>query len=144
MTEDIENFSFNTAISAMMIFFNELGKYKEVNKDMFGSFMKILHPFAPHLTDELWQQAGNTTFLLNEKWPTVNAEMLKEEQLEMGVQINGKIKDRVKIPASATKEMQQAAALNSPKIKTLLEGQEIIKIIVVPLKMVSIVAKPKK
>ena len=70
--------------------------------------------------------------------------MLKEEQLEMGVQINGKIKDRVKIPASATKEMQQEAALNSAKIKTLLEGQEIIKIIIVPLKMVSIVVKPKK
>lgn len=144
VTEDIENFSFNTAISAMMIFFNELGKYKEVNKEIFASFMKILHPFAPHLTDELWQKAGNTTFLLNEAWPTVNAEMLKEEQLEMGVQINGKIKDRVKIPASATKEIQQEAALNSPKIKALLEGQEIIKIIVVPLKMVSIVVKPKK
>lgn len=142
VTQDIESFSFNTAISAMMIYFNELGKVKEISAEDFGIFLKLLHPFAPHITDEVWQNAGQNTFLLTEKWPLCDESMLLEEEIEIGVQINGKIKDRVKVSASATKEAQQEAALNSAKIKALLEGQKIIKIIVVPAKMVSIVARP--
>ncbi|MDR0953068.1 MAG: leucine--tRNA ligase [Elusimicrobiota bacterium] len=141
--DDILALSFNTAISAMMIFFNELSKFKEVDLDTFAVFMKILHPFAPHITDELWQQFGQNTFLLQEPWPQYDNSLLKEEEVEIGVQINGKIKDRIKLAAAATKEEHEAAALNSPKIKTLLEGQNIIKIIVITGKMVSIVARPK-
>lgn len=141
--EDIENFNFNTAISAMMIFFNELVKFNEVDEDTFASFLKILHPFAPHLTDELWQNAGKKTFLLQEVWPSYNPALLEEEQIEIGLQINGKIKDRVKIAYGASKEEYEAAAKNSPKIKALLEGQNLVKIIVVPRKMVSLVVRPK-
>lgn len=141
--EDIESFSFNTAISAMMIFFNELSKHKEIDEDTLTVFLKLLHPFAPHITDEIWQNTGKETFLLKERWPTYNEALLTEEEVEIGVQINGKIKDRVKIVASASKEQHETAALNSDKIKTLLEGQTIIKTIVIPGKMVSIVAKPK-
>jgi len=142
VTQDIENFSFNTAISAMMIFFNELSKTKEISVDNLGVFLKLLHPFAPHITDEIWQNAGQKTFLLNEAWPKFEPAMLLAEEVEIGVQINGKIKDRVKVAAGASKEEQQQAALDSAKIKTLLEGKNIVKIIVVPGKMVSIVIRP--
>ncbi|MDR1124029.1 MAG: leucine--tRNA ligase [Elusimicrobiota bacterium] len=140
---DIEAFSFNTAISALMIFFNELSKFKETDANTFAVFLKLLHPFAPHITDELWQNAGNKTFLLKENWPAANPALLAEEEIEIGVQINGKIKERVKLPAASSKEQHEAAALAAPKIKQLLEGQTVIKIIVVPGKMVSIVAKVK-
>lgn len=142
VTEDIESFSFNTAISAMMIYFNELSKVKEISKEDLSCFLKLLHPFAPHITDEVWQNAGGETLLLTEAWPVCDAGMLLEEEIEIGVQINGKIKDRVKIATSASKEQQQEAALNSAKIKALLEGQTIVKVIIVPAKMVSIVARP--
>ncbi len=142
VTEDIESFSFNTAISAMMIFFNELSKVKEISREDLACFLKLLHPFAPHITDEVWQNAGGETLLLTEAWPVCDSAMLLEEEIEIGVQINGKIKDRVKIAASASKEQQQEAALNSAKIKALLAGQTIVKVIVVHGKMVSIVARP--
>lgn len=142
VSQDIENFSFNTAVSSLMIFFNELVKLKEIDENTMAVFLKLLHPFAPHLTDEIWQRMGKTTFLLEETWPTFNEALISEEQKEIAVQVNGKIKDRIKINASASKEEMQEAALNSPKIKTLLSGQSIVKIIVVPGRMVSIVVKP--
>jgi leucyl-tRNA synthetase len=143
ISEYIENFSFNTAVSAMMIFFNELSKYKEIDEETFAVFLKLLHPFAPHITDEIWQSAGKEIFLLKESWPSADASVMAEEQVEIGIQINGKIKDRIKITASASKEQHEQAALNAPKIKTLLAGQNIVKIIVIAGKMVSIVAKPE-
>ncbi|MGN0023029.1 MAG: leucine--tRNA ligase [Elusimicrobiaceae bacterium] len=142
VSEDIESFSFNTAISALMIYFNELSKYKKVDEDSFSVFLKLLHPFAPHLTDEIWQNAGRETFLLNEAWPSYNKDLLLEEQIEIGVQINGKIKDRVKLAANSDKDAHEKAALSSPKIQALLKGMNIVKIIVVPGKMVSIVVRP--
>lgn len=141
VSEDIESFSFNTAVSALMIYFNELSKYKKVDEDSFSVFLKLLHPFAPHLTDEIWQNAGKETFLLNEAWPTFNKDLLLEEQIEIGVQINGKIKDRVKLAANSDKDAHEKAALASPKIQALLKGVNIVKIIVVPGKMVSIVVR---
>ncbi len=143
VTQDIESFNFNTAVSSLMIYFNELVKYKEVDEDSFAVFLKLLHPFAPHLTDELWQNAGRQTFLLQETWPSFDNALLLEEQIEIGVQINGKIKDRVKLAADSDKQAHEQAALSSNKVKTLLEGMNIVKIIVVPGKMVSIVARPK-
>ncbi|MDR0734293.1 MAG: class I tRNA ligase family protein [Elusimicrobiota bacterium] len=140
---DIEAFGFNTAISALMIFFNELVKHTEVDAETFAVFLKLLHPFAPHITDELWQNAGNKTFLLKERWPAADDALLEEEEIEIGVQINGKIKERVKLPSAATKEQYESAALNAPKIKQLLEGRTVVKIIVVAGKMVSIVARPE-
>ena len=142
VSEDIESFSFNTAVSALMIYFNELSKYKKVDEDSFSVFLKLLHPFAPHLTDEIWQNAGKETFLLNEAWPIFNKDLLLDEQIEIGVQINGKIKDRVKLAANSDKDAHEKAALASPKIQALLKGVNIVKIIVVPGKMVSIVARP--
>ena len=142
VSEDIESFSFNTAVSALMIYFNELSKYKEVDENSFEVFLKLLHPFAPHITEEIWQNAGYETFLLNEIWPSYNKDLLLEEQIEIGVQINGKIKDRVKLSADSDKAAHEKAALGSEKIQNLLKGQNIIKIIVVPGKMVSIVARP--
>ncbi|MDR1684438.1 MAG: leucine--tRNA ligase [Elusimicrobiota bacterium] len=141
--EDIEAFSFNTIVSSLMILFNELAKYKEVDGDTLAVFLKLLHPVAPHITDEIWQNAGKQTFLLQEPWPAYDAALISGAEVEIGVQINGKIKDRVKINAGAGKEEYEAAALAAPKVKAALEGQSIIKVIVIPGKMVSLVAKPK-
>jgi leucyl-tRNA synthetase len=143
VSEDIEAFSFNTAISALMILFNEISKYKEIDEGSAAVFLKLLHPIAPHITEQIWQDMGKGTFLLKEPWPQYNPDLLEEEEIEIGVQINGKIRERVKLPSAATKERHEAAALAAPKIKQLLEGFTVIKVIVVPGKMVSIVAKPK-
>jgi leucyl-tRNA synthetase len=142
--QDIENFSFNTYISSMMILFNALCGLKEINEDAFSVFIRLLHPVAPHITEELWQSKGKDGFVVRQTWPLCDEAVLLEEAIEIGVQINGKIKDRVSVCAKSPRERQEEVALNSPKIKKLLEGKTVVKIIVAPGKMVSIVAKETK
>lgn len=144
VSEDIENFRFNTAISALMVFFNEIGKLDRISKDTFDAFLKLLHPFAPHLTEEIWQNRGNEGFLVKTAWPQADPNLMEDDTTEIGVQINGKVRDRLQIPTKASKEEIEKLALASVKIQRNLEGMEIKKIIVVPGRMVSIVAAPKK
>lgn len=144
VSEDIENFRFNTAISALMIMFNEISKLEIVNQDIFDTFLKLLHPFAPHLTEEIWQTNGHQGFLVKTPWPKVDKQMLCDEEVEIGVQINGKVRDRVKVPVRGSEQEMKEKALASEKIQKNLEGMEIKKMIVIPAKMISIVATPKK
>lgn len=144
INEDIENFRFNTAISALMVFFNEAGKLPQVSKNTFETFIKLLHPFAPHLTEEIWQLRGYPGFVVKSAWPTVNPDLLQDDTVEIGVQVNGKVRDRIQIPSNAAKEEIEKLALASAKVQRNLEGYEVKKIIVVPGRMVSIVAIPKK
>ncbi len=138
---DIETFSFNTAISALMIYFNELGKHQTVDKETFISFMQILHPLAPHITEEIWQQKNIGGYIVNTKWPEVNKAIMQEEEVEIGVQINGKLRGRIKISASAENKEVEALALAEANVQKFLEGHTIIKVIVVPKKMISFVIK---
>lgn len=144
INEDIENFRFNTAISALMVFFNEAGKLPQVSKNTFETFIKLLHPFAPHLTEEIWQLRGYPGFVVKSAWPMVNPNLLQDDTVEIGVQVNGKVRDRIQIPSNAAKEEIEKLALASAKVQRNLEGCEVKKIIVVPGRMVSIVAVPKK
>jgi leucyl-tRNA synthetase len=147
VTEDLENLRFNTAISAMMIFVNEATAWTTRPLSVLSEFLILLQPFAPHLTEELWSKlalhagATQTEFgvaLAYQPWPRHNPQLLAEEQLELPVQINGKVRARIVVPADAGEEQIKAAALESEKVKPFLEGKSIKKIIVVPRKLVSI------
>lgn len=144
IAEDIEGFHFNTAISALMVLFNDISKLPQVNKESFEIFLKLLHPFAPHLTEEIWQLKGYEGFLVKTAWPQADKNLMQDDSVDIGIQVNGKVRDRLQIPVSATKEEIEKMAMASEKVLRHLEGMEIKKVIVVPNRMVSIVAVAKK
>ncbi|MDX9913426.1 MAG: class I tRNA ligase family protein [Candidatus Moranbacteria bacterium] len=140
VTNDIEGFNFNTAISQMMIFINEFGKHDKLPKAAMEKFLILLSPFAPHMAEEIWQNVlehKNSIFL--EKWPEFDEAMTKDEEVEMVVQVNGKIRDRIKINAEISEEEAKKIALESEKVKLYTEGKEIRKVIFVKGKLVSVV-----
>jgi len=138
VTQEIENLKFNTAISFLMVYFNEISK-KEVSKKDFEIFLKLLHPFAPHITDEIWEMMGNKKSLIFENWPCPDKEILKEKKIEIPVQINGKVK--VKIYISQNIESEEIKNKAVKEAQKFLQGKKIDKIIYVPNRLVSIVAK---
>ena len=142
--EDIENLRFNTAISALMVLFNDLSKLPTVTQDAFKKFIQILHPFAPHLTEEIWQTKGYEGFVLQTAWPQADETLLQDDTVDMGVQINGKVRERLLVSRNASREEIEQKALASAKVQSYLKELEIKKVIVVPGRMVSIVATPKK
>jgi len=137
--EDIETFGFNTAISAMMIFINHLGKQTIRPKSVVEQFVLILAPFAPHIAEELWQRLGHNDTLACEPWPVYDKELVKEKEIELAVQVNGKIKDRIVVPADADEEQIKSQALGSAKVQTAMGGKEATKVIVVKPRIVSII-----
>jgi leucyl-tRNA synthetase len=144
VTEDIESFSFNTAISQMMIFVNAFTNVETIPLSAMRTFLIILNPFAPHISSELWERLsaefgdarGDVT---QQSWPAYDQRLLIEDELEIVVQINGKLRDRIKMPIIATDEELKAAALASPNIQSRLAGQAVRNVIVVPKKLVNIV-----
>ena len=141
VTEDYEALKFNTAIAAMMIFVNAVYKETVFPREYAEGFVKLLNPLAPHMTEELWSTVlGHTPSLANETWPTYDEEKTKDDEITVVIQINGKLRDKVSVPATASKEEIEAAALNTPRVKELLDGLTIRKVIVVPGKLVNIVA----
>ena len=142
--DDIENLRFNTAISALMVLFNDLSKLPAITQDTFKKFIQILHPFAPHLTEEIWQTKGYTGFVLQSAWPIADKALLQDDTVDMGVQINGKVRERLLVSRNAPREEIEQKALASAKVQSYLKELEIKKVIVVPGRMVSIVATPKK
>lgn len=137
---DIETLGFNTAISQMMIFFNSLSKQK-ITQDSFEIFLKLLHPFAPHITEEIWQKFGQTEFLLLQAWPKYKKDMLEHETIDIPVQINGKVRDKLQVSKDTDKKDLEKLAVKSEKVIKFVEGKQIVKIIVIPGRMVSIVVK---
>lgn len=144
VSDDIENLRFNTAISALMVLFNDLSKLPAITQDTFKKFIQLLHPFAPHITEEIWQQKGYEGFVLNTAWPTADNALLQDDTVDMGVQINGKVRERLLISRNAAREEIEKCALASAKVQSYLKELEVKKVIVVPGRMVSIVATPKK
>ena len=114
--DDIEKFGFNTAISAMMIFVNHLGKQSVRPKSAIEKFVLILAPFAPHIAEELWERLGHNNSLAYEPWPVYDKELAKEKEIELAVQINGKIKDRIVVSADADEEQIKSKALSCEKV----------------------------
>ena len=139
VTEDIENFAFNTAISQMMIFVNALYRQDVRPVSVLKPFVLILSPFAPHLCEELWQRLGGKTTLAYEPWPTFDPEKAKDKQIELAIQVRGKIKDKITVAADATEEAIREMALASQKVQAVLNGGQPKKIIVVKTRLVNII-----
>ena len=141
VTRDIEQMSFNTAIARMMEFTNYFFKVPQRPKIVLEQFVQLLSPYAPHLAEELWQQLGHAQSLAYEPWPEYDEAFLKEETIEIPVQINGKLRGRIVVPTGADQAALEAAARADEKIAELLAGKTIVKTIVVPGKMVNFVVK---
>ncbi len=137
--DDIESFGFNTAISAMMIFINHLNKQTVRPKAVIEKFVLILAPFAPHIAEELWEKLGHTDSLAYEPWPEYNKELIKEKEIELAVQVNGKIKDRIVVSTEADEEQIKQKALACEKVIAAMAGKEPKKIIVIKSRLVNIV-----
>ena len=136
---DIESFGFNTAISAMMIFVNHLGRLTVRPKAVIEKLVLVLAPFAPHIAEELWERLGHTESLTYESWPVYDKELIKEKEIELAVQLRGKIKDRIVVSADADEEQIKQKALSCEKVIAAMAGKEPKKIIVIKSRLVNIV-----
>lgn len=143
VTEDIESFSFNTAISQMMIFVNAFTNVEALPVSAMRTFLVLLNPFAPHISSELWEtlaefgeSSGDVT---QQAWPTYDERWLVEDEVEIVIQINGKVRDRVKMPIMATEEELKGVALSNAKVQDRIAGKTVRNVIVVPKKLVNIV-----
>ncbi|MDX1962691.1 MAG: leucine--tRNA ligase [Pirellulales bacterium] len=141
VTADLEALSFNTAIAKMMEFTNAFTKLEQRSRLILEQFVLLLAPFAPHLAEELWQILGKSKTLAYEPWPRAEERYLTENELEIPVQILGKLRGRIVVPAESTADQQEAAARADSRIAELLAGKTIVKVIVVPGKLVNFVVK---
>ena len=141
VSEDIETLKMNTAIAAMMALVNDISAKGSLTRGEWKAFLILLNPFAPHITEELWELAGFEGMLSSAKWPEFDEEKCKDREIEIVVQLSGKIKAKLMVAADASKEDVLAAAKEEKKISAELEGKQIIKEIYVPGKLVNIVAK---
>ena len=137
--EDIENLRFNTAISAMMILVNEIGSLDHISKDFAKNFLLILAPFAPHMTEELWENIGEKPSIHRREWPKYDLELIKEEEITIVVQVNGKLRDNIIVASDASEDEIKKLASSSAKVKPFIEGKKIAKVIYVPKKLINIV-----
>ncbi len=137
--DDIETFGFNTAISAMMIFANHLSKQAFRPRLVVEPFVLILAPFAPHIAEELWQKLGHNKTLAYEPWPGYDEQLIKEREIELAVQVNGKIKDKIVVSAEADEDQIKRKALDSEKVAAAIAGKEPRKVIVIKSRLVNIV-----
>jgi leucyl-tRNA synthetase len=137
--DDIESFGFNTAISAMMILVNHLSRETVRPKSVIEKLVLILAPFAPHIAEELWKKLGHTESLAYESWPKYDKELIKEKEIELAVQVKGKIKDRIVVSADADEEQIKQKALSCEKVIAAMAGKEPRKIIVIKSRLVNIV-----
>ncbi|HET9418008.1 MAG TPA: class I tRNA ligase family protein, partial [Chthoniobacterales bacterium] len=139
VTDDIESLSFNTAISQMMIFVNAFTSAEAIPIAAMRTFLVLLKPFAPHLSSELWERLNSPGAITDQPWPDYEERWLAEDEVEIVVQVNGKLRDRMKMSIFATDEEMKAAALTAPKIQRLISGKPVRKVVVVPKKLVNIV-----
>ncbi|MEK9151235.1 MAG: leucine--tRNA ligase [Patescibacteria group bacterium] len=140
VTEDIEEFKFNTAISAMMILVNQLEKEKEVSSILYSRFLILLSPFAPHIAEELWRSLGEKKSIFLAKWPKWNPKLLVSETANVAVQINGKLRAVLVVETGSDEETVKTMAFANPKVMAHIEGKEIRKVIYVRDKILNIVA----
>ena len=139
VTEDIEGFHFNTAISAMMIFIGALEKQAAIRREDWEKFLQILAPFAPHIAEELWQEVGHKELIAQSVWPKYNAKHLKESTVTIVVQVNGKVRGQFVVAADTRAKELEAMAKQVERVAGYLKGKKMKKVIVVPNKLVSFV-----
>ena len=141
VTQDIEAFSYNTAISAFMICTNELSQLKCKNKDVMQTLVILIAPFAPHIAEELWEMLGQKGSVCDAQWPQWNEEYLVENQIKMGVQFNGKVRFEMQFAADADNQTIEQAVREDERTAKYVEGKQIVKIIIVPKRMINVVLR---
>ena len=141
VSSDIEEQKFNTAIAALMTFMNEVGREKQIGREQLLSFVKLLNPFAPHIAEEIYQAQGGEGSLQLASWPEHDEAKTVDESIEIGVQVNGKLRATVTIPTDCEKEEALALAKADEKVQAALEGKNLVKEIYVPNKIVNLVVK---
>ena len=152
VTDDIDRFSFNTAIAKLMELTNTLYEYKDssishsspclpAGRLVISHLLKMLSPFAPHMADELWHQLGNQESICSVPWPVYDPELAKESEITIALQVNGKLRDTLLVPAEAAEEEIKQKALDSVKVKDFIGNKQIVKVISVPKKLINIVIK---
>ncbi|MFA6955819.1 MAG: leucine--tRNA ligase [Thermoanaerobaculia bacterium] len=148
VTSRVERFNFNTAISSMMEYSNAIGDYltqggasRETAVECYETLLQLLHPFAPHLTEEWWEKLGHGTMLVASSWPVADAELAKEDVVTIVVQVNGKLRGEFEVDAGAAEAAVVAEAKDNAKVAPYLEGKTIVKTIYVPGRLVNLVVK---
>ncbi len=137
--EDTVNLEFNTAISQMMVFVNEAFKEEHLYRSAWERFILILGPYAPHLAEELWERMGNSPSIAKVAWPEWDPELIKDEEVEIVIQINGKVRSKLMLPVDLPKDELREKALAQERIQEIIDGNEIRRVIVVPNRLVNIV-----
>ena len=141
VTTDFETLGFNTAISQMMIFINAVYKEEVFPKEYAEGFVKLLNPVAPHIGEELWEMLGHNNTIAYEAWPVYDESKLGDDEKEIGVQVNGKVRGTIKISVDEDEESIKSKAMEDDNVKRHIEGKEIVKVIVIKGKIVNIVVK---
>jgi leucyl-tRNA synthetase len=145
VTQDLDAMAFNVGIAHMMEYVNETMKIAQsgqsLAKPVLEQFVLVLSPFAPHLSEELWRMLGHNSTLAYEPWPKWDEKHLVEDTVEIVVQVNGRVRDRVSVPAAADNDGVKAQALASEKVKTAMAGKQPKKVIVIPKKLVNVVVE---
>ena len=139
VTDDCEGLRFNTAISQMMVFINEGYKADTIPKEYVEGFVKLLSPIAPHVAEELWEKLGHTETITYTTWPTYDESKMVDDEVEIVVQVNGKVRTKMVVAKDSTKEELEAAALADDSIQKAAEGKQIRKVIAIPGKLVNVV-----
>jgi leucyl-tRNA synthetase len=144
----MERFEFNTAISSLMEFSNTIGDYLTAGgrdgaklRDAYLSLLQLLHPFAPHVTEELWELFGAEGMVLTSRWPSADAALMQEDAVTIAVQVNGKLRGQVEVPNPPVEEVVLAAVNANEKVQQWVSGKQVVKTIYVPGKLVNVVVK---
>ena len=141
VTLDFESLNFNTAISQMMIFINAIYKEDVFPLEYAEGFVKLLNPIAPHMTEELWEKLGHNTTIAFESWPCYDDAKLKDDTVTIVVQVNGKVRGKMNIDSSISKEDMESKAFAIDNVKEFTKDREVVKVITVPKKLINIVVK---
>ncbi|MFT8527126.1 MAG: leucine--tRNA ligase [Oenococcus sp.] len=141
VTDDYSAMHFNTAISQMMVFVNECFKNDQLPKKYMDAFLQLLNPVAPHLTEELWQRMGHKATITYAAWPAYDSSALAEEQIEMAVQINGRVRSKITSPVKISSQELAELAQADPEVQKQLAGKQVVKVIAIPGKIINIVVK---
>ncbi|HLR81230.1 MAG TPA: leucine--tRNA ligase [Bacillota bacterium] len=140
VTEDYENYHFNTGISQLMVFVNEAYKVDHIPKDYIEGFIKLLSPITPHIAEEIWERLGHEDTISYEKWPTYDSSKIVDDEIEIVIQVMGKVRAKMNVEKDLSKEELEKKALQHENIQQWIEGKTVRKVIVVPGKLVNIVA----
>jgi len=141
VSQDTEQLEFNTAIAQMMIFINEIFQDKQIYRALWEPFVKLISPYAPHLGEEMWEKLGNQPSISNSDWPEWEEELTKEEEVTVVLQVNGKVRAKLDLPAGTDEETLKQTAQENERIKQWTDGKQVIKVIAVKDKLVNIVVK---